>query len=248
MEEKEKERTMFNWRHFGEFIVLLVLLLVGAKFWHYETIISHQQKEIENLFFLSSDTQIQKRVLEQLELKRIENEKEFISKLESAIESLQPRLDPSISKMIVRTTLEESKKKKLDPYLILSIMFVESSIDPLKESSAGAVGIMQVRFPTWKEQPELQSNGVDRKYKLFWIEPNIKAGTDIFDKYYSHAQGDIFSTLYRYNTGSTIAPKDKAQFDVNYTNKIFYYAFKIRDLVEGERRHEPSISTGEKKN
>lgn len=249
MEEKAHEViSKKTWSFWLQWATLATLVMSFIAIVQYRNIISDYQKQIETLSFLSSETQIQKRIQEYLVLRTIEEEKNLIKKIENAIEQMQPRLDPSITKMIATNTMTECKLKKLDPYLMLALMFVESSIDPLKESSAGAVGLMQVRYQTWKQEPQLKSNGVDKKYKLFWINENIKSGTDVFDKYYTEANRDIFATLYRYLTGSTQFPKDKAQFDVNYANKIFYYAYIIRDTVEGGKRHESSIQPRDKKN
>lgn len=248
MEEKveKKDRKIWSlWLQWATFVILLMCIVFIIE---YRGIMTDYQKQIETLSYLSSESQIQKRVQEQFLLKSIEDERIFIRKIENAIEQMQPRLDPAIIKMVASTTIMECKTKKLDPYLILALMFVESSLDPLKESNMGATGLMQVRYQTWKQEPQLTSNGVDKKYKLFWIKENVKSGTDVFDKYYTEANRDIFATLYRYLTGSSQFPKDKAQFDVNYANKIFYYAFKIRDIVEGEKRHESGIPVGEKKN
>lgn len=161
-----------------------------------------------------------------------QQEKEKENKILKVVEQLQPRLDPTILDDLVKAVISESKKKNLDPYTILGLIFVESSIDPLKESNKNAVGFMQVRFPTWKEQPELISNGVDKKYKLFWTKENIKCGTDIFTKFDKEANYDITKTLYRYNSGSAELPKDISRFDIEYVNKILYYTYKIRRLVE----------------
>jgi hypothetical protein len=247
MEQKVETKDRKIWSLWLQWAILVTLVMSFAVIIEYKGIINDYQKQIETFSYLSSENVIQKRVQEQLIIKNLEEEKIFTQKMENAIIQMQPRLDPSVIKMIASDTITECKLKKLDPYLMLSLMFVESSIDPLKESTAGAVGLMQVRYQTWKQEPQLKSNGVDKKFKLFWIKENIKSGTDVFDKYYTEANRDIFATLYRYLTGSTQFPKDKAQFDVNYANKIFYYAFIIRDIVEGGKRHE-SAQTRDKKN
>jgi soluble lytic murein transglycosylase-like protein len=248
MEQKVETKDRTIWSLLLQWATLVVLVMCFVVIIEYKGIINDYQKQIETFNFLSSETQIQKRVTEQIILKDLQKDREFIEKIDNAIEQIQPRLDPTTRRMIAISTITESRKKKLDPYLILAVMFIESSIDPLKESNMGAVGLMQVRYQTWRLQPELQSNGVDKKFKLFWVNENIKSGTDVFDKYYTEANRDIFATLYRYLTGSTQFPKDKAQFDVHYANKIFYYTFIIRDIVEGGKRHELAVQTRDKKN
>jgi hypothetical protein len=149
------------------------------------------------------------------------------------IEKLQPKLSPSMSKMIANSLLNECDKKNIDENLILSLMYTESSIDPMKESNMGACGLMQVRYKIWKEEPELKDNGVDKWHKLFWPEENIKAGTDIFKKFYSESGNNINTTLYRYNSGSPKIPEKPNEEVLKYINKIMYYHYYIQNLVRG---------------
>jgi hypothetical protein len=91
----------------------------------------------------------------------------------------------------------------------------------------GAVGLLQVRYTTWKTEPELKDNGVDVKHKLYWIDANIKCGTDILAKYLAESNGNIAVALHRYYCGN---PKlEKKPWETEYVSKILYYYFKIRE-------------------
>jgi len=101
----------------------------------------------------------------------------------------------------------------------------------------GAVGLMQVRYPVWKETSILRGNGVSAKHKLFWPDLNIKCGTEILAKYYDQAGHNIAKTLYRYNTGSKELPKDKSVSEISYVNKIMLTMYNVLDSVrEGKTK------------
>jgi hypothetical protein len=78
-----------------------------------------------------------------------------------------------VAESIVRT----SRKYKLDPRLIASIMIVESRANPFAVSHADAIGVMQVHLPTWGRDAEKE--GIN----LFRIEDNIDFGVRILKDY-----------------------------------------------------------------
>jgi len=160
-------------------------------------------------------------------------------RLEEAIIKLQPRLDPDISSKIAKSILLECKRKNLDPALITGLISVESDFNPFTESPRGAIGLMQVRYAVWKEEPELKENGVPAKGALYWIDRNIKAGTEIFRKYYEAANCDLVTTLYRYNTGSPTLPKDTSRWELRYVNKVLYHAYIVKTHLTNDNICEP---------
>jgi soluble lytic murein transglycosylase-like protein len=103
-------------------------------------------------------------------------------------------------------------------------------LNPNAESKMGALGLMQVRYLTWKLEPELKANGVDVRHKLFWIDANIKAGTDILARFIKEAGGNIGTALFRYNTG--IPKLAKHPWEVEYVSKVLYYTYRIRQHVK----------------
>ena len=157
---------------------------------------------------------------------------EFISDLVNVIEQIQPKLDPIMITEIATTVIDQCEEKHLDPYIILALIFVESTFDPMVESNKGAVGLMQVRYETWKETPQLESNGVDKKYKLFWIKENIQCGTDIFLKYYKASNYDLTRTLWRYNSGQPNLPTTTGRYDIGYVNRVYAHAYRIKGMME----------------
>ena len=143
------------------------------------------------------------------------------------IQMLQPKHSPETAKLIAVAIIKEANEKGLDPDLITAQAFVESEFNIFARSEKDAVGLLQVRYPTWKAEPELQTNGVNARHKLYWVELNVKCGTDIFKRYYEESGGKIGPTLFRYLTGN---PKmEKKPWEVEYINKIMYYTFRIKE-------------------
>ena len=150
-----------------------------------------------------------------------------VKSLAECILLLQPKQTPFVAHYIALNVLNESQAKNLDPDLVLALMFVESSFITHSASKADAVGLMQVRYPTWKLEPELVDNGVDKRSKLYWIDLNIKCGTDILARYYDESGKNIAKALYRYYSGDTKLAKKP--WEIEYINKIMYYYYRIRE-------------------
>lgn len=78
---------------------------------------------------------------------------------------------------IARAVVESSRKYDVDPFLVASILLVESSANPFAISNRDAVGIMQIHVPTWG------AVAVAERLSLFRIEDNIDLGTRILKDY-----------------------------------------------------------------
>jgi len=151
-----------------------------------------------------------------------------VDQLSGIIEHLQPKLSEPLRKLIAKTILEVCEEQNVDPLLVVSLIYEESNFRPLVQSKAGAVGLMQVRFSTWKEHPILKDNGVSVKNKLFWIDNNIKCGVKILSKYIKEAKGNIVVALNRYHTGLT-KPKGKS-YELRYVTNILIRYYNLQQL------------------
>ena len=78
---------------------------------------------------------------------------------------------------IARAVVASARKHDVDPFLVASVLLVESSGDHFAISDRDAVGIMQIHVPTWGALAE--SERID----LFRIEDNIDLGTRILRDY-----------------------------------------------------------------
>jgi len=96
---------------------------------------------------------------------------------------------------IVNITYNKSKMFGFHPNLILAVMQVESSFNPLAISAAGAFGLMQVHYAVWKDELKID------KSRIFDIEYNIGLGLKILKQYYDLSGGDINRALFLYNNG-----------------------------------------------
>lgn len=88
-----------------------------------------------------------------------------------------------------------SRKHGFNPYLTMAIIYVESSFDRRAVSRAGACGLMQVNYPVWKNELN-----IDRR-KLFQVDYNIELGLTILKGYLRESKGDIVRALILYNNG-----------------------------------------------
>lgn len=167
---------------------------------------------------------------------RISKEKsDFQKSLSKSIIKMQPKLDKILANRISVEIINSCKDRELDPIMITALIWVESMFDPLAHSNKGAVGLMQVRYTTWKGTPALKDNGVSAKYKLYHIDLNIKCGTDIFAEYYEKSGYNVVKTLYRYNSGSKDLPEGSQFYEINYANKIIITACNIRESIRKDK-------------
>jgi len=101
---------------------------------------------------------------------------------------------PGLAK-ITNAVFTLSRKHGFDPYLVMAIIFVESSFNRHAVSRAGAYGLMQVNYPVWKNELN-----IDRK-KLTQIDYNIELGLTILKGYLQETKGDMIKALILYNNG-----------------------------------------------
>lgn len=87
------------------------------------------------------------------------------------------------------------KKHGFNPYLVMAIIFVESRFNRHAVSRAGAVGLMQVNYPVWKVELN-----IDRR-KLTQVDYNIELGLTILKGYLRETGGDVIKALILYNNG-----------------------------------------------
>ncbi len=87
------------------------------------------------------------------------------------------RVSPVQRSRIARAVVDSARRNDVDPYLISSILLVESSANPFAISNRDAVGIMQIHVPTWGSLADLE------QINLFRVEDNVELGTRILKDY-----------------------------------------------------------------
>jgi hypothetical protein len=85
------------------------------------------------------------------------------------------RVAEEAARMLVATAFQVGREQKLDPLLILSVVAIESSLNPFAESSMGAQGLMQVMTRIHAERFEAHGG------QLAALDPvaNMKVGSAI---------------------------------------------------------------------
>jgi len=109
-------------------------------------------------------------------------------------ERLRKRKADNVTRIdFLETLWYESKRKGLDPGLVLGLVQVESGFRKYAISSAGARGYMQV-MPFWA-----RTIGDGDASRLFHMQTNLRFGCVILRHYIDTERGDLFLALGRYN-------------------------------------------------
>ena len=113
----------------------------------------------------------------------------------------------------------EAERLGLDPLLVVAVISVESNFNPIAESTAGAVGLMQVipRFHTDKFEPDRES--------VIQPETNIRVGALVLKEYIRRA-GGLVEGLQLYN-GSSVDESN------SYANKVLGEKERLQGAVKG---------------
>lgn len=93
---------------------------------------------------------------------------------------------------IVNEILSESKKHGISPELIMAIIEVESSFNPMAISKANARGLMQV-MPVWAKKFKL-----NKVSDLHDIDIGIECGVKVLKIHINEEGGDLTKGLYKY--------------------------------------------------
>ena len=138
----------------------------------------------------------------------------------SAYLSQRYRVAPDSTGQWVSAAHDAASGLGLDPLLILAVIAVESSFDPMAESSAGAMGLMQV-VPRYHHDALEEHGG--------WgalLDPgtNIAVGARIL-KRYIHAAGSLEAGLQSYNGSRPDASR-------KYAKKVIAERDRLRAVAD----------------
>lgn len=118
---------------------------------------------------------------------------EFLERQRTAFTSSEIR-------QLARTLAEESARHRLDPQLLLAVIYVESRFDPFAVSPVGALGLMQIMPGTGRELAARLGIPWNGPLTLFDPVTNVRVGTayvrQLADRY-----GSIHTALAAYNWG-----------------------------------------------
>ena len=112
-------------------------------------------------------------------------------------------------------------KFNLDPNFLAAVASVESSFDPLAESSSGALGLMQIKWP----QTAIEL-GVTKKSDLFKPCLNIEAGASYLANLFSKFESKLFALAAYYQGPTKIRKEDNIP-----RRSVFYIEKVLREEV-----------------
>jgi soluble lytic murein transglycosylase-like protein len=140
------------------------------------------------------------------------------------------RVANDASHLFVSAAYQTAKEFKLDPLLILSVMAIESGLNPFAESAAGAQGLMQVMSKIHHDKFK-EFGGVKAA-----LDPhaNIRVGTQILKEYVTRA-GSVEAGLKMY-VGAALAENDGG-----YGSKVLAEYKRLKDVSNGKAV--PTINT-----
>ena len=142
------------------------------------------------------------------------------------------RVSSEMATDIVSKAYATGRKTKLDPMLILAVISIESSFNPVAQSSMGAKGLMQVipRFHSEKFAP------LGGEEAAFDVEANITVGTQIL-KQYIRRTGDLADALRMYVGASS--DKNENGFSAKVMTERDRLHYVLQRHQNGNRTSQP---------
>lgn len=101
-------------------------------------------------------------------------------------------LTDGFATMVIEETFNQAIQNRVDPFVMLAVMSVESSFDYTARSGAGAIGLTQV-IPKW------HMDKMPNAAHVFDPKNNIRVGTEVFAEYMRWYKGDVQKALLQYN-------------------------------------------------
>lgn len=123
---------------------------------------------------------------------------------------------------VSRIVYKKSKEYGFSPYLVMSIIQVESNFNQYAVSSAGAHGLMQLNYSVWKDVYNIDFN------RIYHKEYNIDLGLKVLKHYYDKNSGNMYKALFRYNNGYK-------HNNTAYSGKVIATKFYAQGVEKGKR-------------
>ncbi len=166
MEEKKNIFGLNVWRLLFSFIAVYFIFFSEK---------GQQRVEIWINLLEFGDKRISESIVSQTDL-----EKEFEKIRIAKWISRKYRVSNEAVREIVEISFRAGDKFAVDPYVILAVIAIESSFNPLAESGAGALGLMQV-MPLIHRKKFEKHGGFEKSLD---VEVNIFVGTEILKNFY----------------------------------------------------------------
>jgi soluble lytic murein transglycosylase-like protein len=182
-------------KKFAVLLTALALLALGSLLAQMVQTNGNYERSLAHIRFLQAHLREMDGQLLQLDEEQLANRKkaEHLDILEYQNATFQKKF-PDFAR-IIEVAYRKAQLYGFSPNLVLSVIHVESGFNPLALSSAGAFGLMQVRYSVWKDEL-----AIDRS-RIFDIEYNIDLGLRILKQYYTLSGGNMRRALFLYNNG-----------------------------------------------
>ena len=108
------------------------------------------------------------------------------------------RVPAERARQIAKVAFRVSREHRVDPYLVLAVIAVESSFRPHVVNHHGAAyGLMQIAVHVHERRVE----AVGGRERLFLIRPNIRIGVALLVQYGARVRSRVRHALWRYSGG-----------------------------------------------
>lgn len=145
----------------------------------------------------------------------------------NVINSILPDKEQSLK--ITEYVLKAEEYYDIPAMLLISIIYVESTMRPKVKSKKGCIGLMQINPKIWldkKNERSLINSGIVSKRKdLYNIHTNIYAGAYILNVYMEKNNNNVVAALNNYNGDSSGAYSDKVISILKNLNKEANYEY-----------------------
>lgn len=149
----------------------------------------------------------------------------FRPQVQDAVDTIRLPLDHT---ELIR---EQAKEKGLDPALVAAVIYAESRFRDNQESSAGALGLMQVTPETASDIARESGANTFEIGDLHTAEVNVRYGTWRLRDMLRRFDGDVALAAAGYNAGPGNAAKWKAAADAKGE------PFRVDEIPFPETRH-----------
>ena len=182
-------------KRFAVVLSSLALIAIGSLLAQMVEANRNYERSLSHVRFLQARLGNSNEQLLQLNQERLAAAKKYerIEQLEFRDATFQKKF-PEFSR-IIDVAYKKARRYGFSPNLVLSVIQVESAFNPAAVSSAGAFGLMQVRYSVWKDELAID------KSRIFDIDYNIDLGLRILKQYHDISGGDLRRALFLYNNG-----------------------------------------------
>ena len=131
------------------------------------------------------------------DIKRVESHARFVLIMSLLQTEINKSLDTERARKITHAVLEASERFKLNPFLILGVIYAESNARP-DVVNGKCLGLMQV-MPVYWDKALRNAGIIEAKEDYFQIRPAVLAGAFVLRHYLNKAKGDTVTCLAFYS-------------------------------------------------